>query len=833
MITKQLRGETVEQFYGKLKELAENCDFENKEETLIRDVFITNLIDPEIQKELLKQTVEPRQALKLAINMELGMRNQHQIQQHNKIVVPANVNAVQFNKNSRKPYWQNNNNVSKQNNRSTLYCSNCGGVWLPNQREKCIAKGKTCNNCGFLNHFAKVCRKQLKNTNTKPQHSKKKMVRVVDEEAHQEDSVNFVPPAKLYESDYSSGEEDNTVAMIETAVEKVEPLNISLKIGNVNTTLLVDSGSACSIPNHSLASQVVQSSPRAFWIHESTPPQLRTFSNEPIQVEGKIQAPVTSKGWACDTANFTVVADGLKSLIGRDLFDQLGLAVTQSTFLKGNSINNIASSEFKEQIAKTFPGLVSRIGRSKSHVAKSKFHKDFQPRHQKGRRIPINLQDKVNAELRKLLAEKHIIKLSSCPDNYFISPIVVTVKKDQTIKLALNSKVLNKAIHKNKYQMPNIDTLIESISQQISAPASQNITYFSTIDLKYAYSQLNLDTNTANLCNFNIISGDMTGTYRFQTGFYGLTDMPAEIQKGMDYFLIGLENTYCFLDDILIVSKGSLNEHKSYVMKCLQRLDDKNFRINLPKCHFGKLEIDWPGYHISQLGISPLESKTAAILALEAPKTLKKFRPFLGSVHYIRKFIPNLAQISHPLRPLLPKSSKFIWTAEHEKCFKEIKTRIANATANSHHNPQLETLVKCDASRSGLGAALEQLTVDGWKPITFASRFLNSCEERYSVNELELLGVVWSTEYFKNYLYGKRFKVITDHCALLSIMKEHRSNKSYNSKLTRWVDRLLPFQFDIEHLPGAKMGLVVYISRNPSQKAKRFLHTTKNLLLQN
>ena len=262
------------------------------------------------------------------------MRNQHQIQQHNKIVVPANVNAVQFNNNSRKPYWQNSNNVSKQNNRSTLYCSNCGGVLLPNHREKCVAKGKTCNNCGLLNHFAKVCRKQLKNTKTKPQHSKKKMVRVVDEEPHPEDSVDFVQPEKLYESDYSSGEEDNTVAMIETAVEKVEPLNKPLKIGNVNKTLLVESGSACSILNHSLASQVVQSSPRAFWIRESTPPQLRTFSNEPTQVEGKIQAPVTSKGWACDTANFTAVADGLKSLIGRDLFDQLGLAVTQSTILK-------------------------------------------------------------------------------------------------------------------------------------------------------------------------------------------------------------------------------------------------------------------------------------------------------------------------------------------------------------------------------------------------------------------------------------------------------------------------------------------------------------------
>ena len=110
--------------------------------------------------------------------------------------------------------------------------------------------------------------------------------------------------------------------------------------------------------------------------------------------------------------------------------------------------------------------------------------------------------------------------------------------------------------------MPIIDTLIQSISQQISAPAPQNTTYFSTCHLKYAYSQLNLDPNTANHCNFNMISGDITGTYRFQTGFYGLTDMPTKFQKNMDYTLIRLKNTYCFLDDILIVSKGSEEEHK-------------------------------------------------------------------------------------------------------------------------------------------------------------------------------------------------------------------------------------------------------------------------------
>ena len=128
--------------------------------------------------------------------------------------------------------------------------------------------------------------------------------------------------------------------------------------------------------------------------------------------------------------------------------------------------------------------------------------------------------------------------------------------------------------------------------------------------------------------------------------------------------------------------------------------------------------------------------------------------------------------------------------------------------------------IKCGLSRQGLGAALEQLDCVGWKTVAFASRFLNNNEERYSINELELLGVVWAIEYFKYYLFGKNFTVLTDHRALLSVLKSHRSNKSYNSRLTRWIDRLLPFDFNIEHIPGTRMGLVDYILRQPVQKAK-------------
>ena len=101
--------------------------------------------------------------------------------------------------------------------------------------------------------------------------------------------------------------------------------------------------------------------------------------------------------------------------------------------------------------------------------------------------------------------------------------------------------------------MPNIDILLDTISQHLTNSQNGQQAYFSTLDLKYAYSQLQLHKDTAKHCNFNIICGECTGTYRFKTGFYGLTDMPTEFQITIDYTLIGLQKTYCFLNDNIIV----------------------------------------------------------------------------------------------------------------------------------------------------------------------------------------------------------------------------------------------------------------------------------------
>ena len=100
-----------------------------------------------------------------------------------------------------------------------------------------------------------------------------------------------------------------------------------------------------------------------------------------------------------------MVEDGHKIIIGRDLFTSLGLAVVQQQQPdNGKCVNNIKNStcKIKETIAAQLLHLVSRIGLSKTHVAKSKFHQKFTAKHQKVRRAPINLQPRVTAEIERL-----------------------------------------------------------------------------------------------------------------------------------------------------------------------------------------------------------------------------------------------------------------------------------------------------------------------------------------------------------------------------------------------------------------------------------------------
>ena len=210
--------------------------------------------------------------------------------------------------------------------------------------------------------------------------------------------------------------------------------------------------------------------------------------------------------------------------------------------------------------------MFNRVGKIPLDRKITHFHYPFKPIQTKGRRVPLHLLGSEKFKLNRMEKEGHIVKISKCDEDCFISPKVITRKKDGNIKLALDLKLLHDQIFKNKYQMPNIHELIDNLALQLSNKYSGEV-WFSNLDLKNAYSQLQLCTDTSKQCNFNIVGGETTGTYRFLTGFYGLGDMPNQFQRVMDSLLKDIPFTNYYIDDISIASKGSLNEHRAILTK--------------------------------------------------------------------------------------------------------------------------------------------------------------------------------------------------------------------------------------------------------------------------
>ena len=172
--SKQQKGESVESFYRRLIEQAENCSLGNEETTLIRDAFILNMRYNETQKELLKETVGPTKAPEVGIQMEMGAPNQQKINQ-NLALTTNSVNAVNtFQTRNRNANYQ---AVHKdftrypsvhENYQYTSVCTNCGQRWSHNHRQICPANGKKCNNCGILGHFTRKCRKPKRSQGQTP-----------------------------------------------------------------------------------------------------------------------------------------------------------------------------------------------------------------------------------------------------------------------------------------------------------------------------------------------------------------------------------------------------------------------------------------------------------------------------------------------------------------------------------------------------------------------------------------------------------------------------------------------------------------------------------------
>ena len=802
----QQPGETLFQFWHALNGLAALCDFGEITATLVLDMFILHMNNKKVQEKLCTEPKEPEQALEFAIAFEEGVKRQ-------KAYGTQAADSAKTTVKSEPVYA-----VEKTNPRE---CYRCGAANFTMEHVNfCMATNHRCKFCKIIGHLEKCCNKKF------PQRQKEMMQRLKTRDNEKSlRRVNYIE-----ESDEESEEDDEEQLVLRVDGDGCKPFYMEGTMCGNYFKAIIDTGSPVSIFTKRDLQKIVGE--RKVVIRDMIEGENYVdYNKKPLKLLGYQFVRLEVAGVIVSKARVLVAPNSGKSIVGRDWLVALRYKITQPTergeckINKQNvnckeSICEISPGEKQnpevQQLVREFPKLFCRKGRVKNYEIKIKMKNDAKITQQKGRRVPIQLQNQVDKEIEKLLKEGHIEKVDKIQDDVFIQPTVITVKKDKSVKIALDARALNQSIAKDKYQMPNLDNLIDMIAEKLDEKEGE--AWYSSVDMTYAYGQIPLQELTERHCNFQIVGGKSTGTYRFTTGFYGLTVMPTEFQKLMDLTLANVNSVFVYIDDILIVTKGTKQEHLNKVREVMKILDEANLQLKAEKCVIAQESIEWLGFKLTRTGISPINTKAQGISDRLRPTNLKQLRSFLGAVNQFNKFIPNLASISFPFRTILKKDAEWTWNIEHENAFVKINDEIKGVVELSHFKRNQEIRIICDASKKGLGAVLQKSQTNGeWRPICFASRFLTDFESKYSINELELLAIVWAVEHFRNYVYGVQFKIISDHKALMSVLKPNRGNKTFSSRLTRWVDRLLPFDFEVVHVAGRTLGMADYLSRHPTE----------------
>ena len=218
-------------------------------------------------------------------------------------------------------------------------------------------------------------------------------------------------------------------------------------------------------------------------------------------------------------------------------------------------------------------------------------------------------------------------------------------------------------------------------------------------------------------------------------------------------------------------------------------------------------------------GLHASPEKVRAVLEAPKPRNIKELRAFLGMMNYYRKFIPNLATMLKPLTNLLQKNCRWLWRAAQARAFKEAKQVLTSMPVLTHYNQASPVRLATDASAYGVGAVLSHVGPEGEeRPIAFASRTLTATEARYAQIEKEALGIVFGVQKFHQYLYGRRFTLITDHKPLTTIFGPKKGVPALAAaRLQRWAIQLSAYVYDIEYCSTAQHGNADGLSRLPVQ----------------
>ncbi|GFT88611.1 transposon Tf2-8 polyprotein [Trichonephila clavipes] len=203
----------------------------------------------------------------------------------------------------------------------------------------------------------------------------------------------------------------------------------------------------------------------------------------------------------------------------------------------------------------------------------------------------------------------------------------------------------------------------------------------------------------------------------------------------------------------------------------------------------------------------------------------------LGHHPLCSRFIKGFCYLAEPLQSLLKSGVEFHWGPEEVEAFNSLKKALTSDPVLGMYDERASTEIHTDASGYGIGAVLVQIQNNVEKVIAYASRTLTKAEKNYSTTERECLAIVWATNKFRPYIFGKHFTVVTDHHSLCWLM----NLKDPSGRLARWALRLQEHDFDVKYKTGKKHSDADALSRNPveeeTETSDKFLAVTTSMNL--
>ena len=487
-----------------------------------------------------------------------------------------------------------------------------------------------------------------------------------------------------------------------------------------------------------------------------------------------------------------VVKGNGASLLGHDTLKRMKL--------DWNTVYKVDSDINK--LLKQYPELFSsKLGKMKNFQAKINVKEGAIPKFCKARNVPFALQDAVKLELDRLENEGII---RSIPHSEWASPIVLVPKPDGSIRLCADYKhTVNPQIISDQYPLPTAEELFAKM---------KGGEMFSKLDLKNAYLQVELEANSRKYLVINTIKG----LKEFTRMPYGVTSASAIFQRKLENALSTVPMTVVKIDDILISGTDEYDHLKnlSAVFDILSKL---GLTLNENKCKFFQPEVEYLGFILHKTGIRANPDKIKSILAAPAPTNITELQSFLGGINYYGKFLPRMAHDAAPLYKLLRKEVDWNWSENQQGAFEKLKAKLTSSPILTLYDPKLPIKLACDASSYGVGAVLSHVFSDGSEhPIGYASRTLNKHEKMYSQLDKEGVSIIFGLKKFHQYLYGRRFTIITDNKALSHIFGDKTSIPTLAAaRLVRWTVMLCAYDYKIEFRTTKEHANADMLSRLP------------------